>query len=1115
MVEINKFQNLNSFIVSNNKTEKKEIIEKKNTLVSITSSTLDINPKDILEKQEKLKKHAPIISFVDKNSEDISNPIKNFEQIINNTLKEKKVKPDLAKKINEKQIELKNLILTKINSIEDVNKLSNTLLYLVQQLNSMGCFTPQVQEDLNKLTQLILDRTGHNFNLQLKLVTINGEILGVKCKTNNGSNLTKEQEICLDILQEMCSKIEKIKSFKNQLTPEFILLLGIREELLRRSFERLIPKPEEKVPEELIYTDLGIISNALNMIDSMLSGTREIPPNLITDLQKTVDEMMKAPIGKIADVLKNLGDKTKTPDTKGIQIKEITQKIKNDSLKSPSLNSKVLQDQINQLNNKIQHLQDGDDLSVNKEIQNLINGIKDQINSIKSPSAKPIMDLVNNLQNLIQTQNINAPSNDLIDVLPISDLNKVLIKILNGAPYDLNKNVGEVIDAYTKVMNVVDKNLPPLYFPITLPTPMVYDDGSGNKFILPAGSKLSQDRKTKAYTIQSPGILMQSGNTLITSGKSTINLGNGKDQLLFDRLNVATDESNTLLNGFKGEIDRKNNTAIIHADEVRINNDGTVDITNANMVYKPGLFEINSDSFFSQNGEDHTAFSGFKLSQTTGSDGSSTISGSANNIDIKKATTVITADNLSFNMTQNNGSGFGQFDCTNLNMVSGDNTLKATSSSIGIVTNPDGSSSMVLKTKDVHWVTPTSKLDTIGNSDITVNYDTNGNLSAMKAKSENIKYTDNKGGIVDVNNGTFGINYKDGKIKDLSVNAAQFNYQNKDTQVSAENANFNMVYGDNGLLRSINGNANNFKYNGENGKLDVAKGDVSVTFGENGKLSSFNGTSNNVHWDGTNGDKLNANNTSLSMNCYEDGTLSQVTTTMGHLNFTSKQGDKLNVINGAVDIKYNPNGTLSNATGSADLLKWEGKSGDILKANNTTLNVSTNSNGTFKNINTTIGNLNVLTKDGNKVDVINGSADINFNDNGTLKDVTASTESLKYVGTNGDTFSGSGINIGLNCFEDGTLQSIHASSGELDYQGKIGKITTNGQTFIDINYSDGNLDSLAGHTDELNFTGDSGVLGVKDGDINVNFNSNGTLSGVNATIQNFNWQGKNRRYYKC
>lgn len=1006
------------------------------------ASSVTIDPKAV--QKGKLGNNVSSVSFSKP-----TNSIEAFEQTINQVLKssQKSIPPEVIKAINEKQAELKSLLEQDIKNLDDVKKINDNILVLSRQFNTIGVFNARIKCALNNVIQSFLDKTGDKFGLQLKLETTGDEILGVKCQPKEGNKLTKEQKQCLNNLAEMCSKLEKIQSFKTVLTPESILLLGIREELLRRSFEACLPFKDDGSTGQPDFKDLGIISNALKTIDTLLDGTRKIPSNLIADLEKTVSAMTAAPLGQIGEALNNVGKQT-APAQPG---------------------------------------------SLNISIPGNIAEFPDKIhvNSPEIPFSKAIK------------------NNDLSDNSQLNNASNMLLGIIKGAPHDFSKNVGEVINAYSQVMNIAEAHLPPLYFPITLPVPLAYNDGKGNKFFLPAGSQLSQ--KNGDYIINSPGTLMQSGNTIIQSTNSTIKLGKGEDELAFNKLSVVTSDYDLLMTGFTGKIDRQNNSAIIHADETYIDlTNGKVNMTNANIIHNPGSTQINASSFFYEQGENRTGLTDFNLGQTT-TNGVSTIAGSANNLDIKSKDTLIKADSISFNMIQDKNSQHpdtARLNVQNLDLKTGSNSFQAASSTVDIVTNKDGSSLMTFNANDVNWNNPNESLKTTGASTITLNQDVNGNVTDLKAQTEDLTYQDKNGVFFNAKNTDITINYgADGKVSSLSGKTDSFDFKNQTDQVSANGANIDLIYSSNGFLKTLTAKSDSVNYIGEKGKLDVTGGNLALNYDKNGKLNSFDATTDKINWIGKSGESLDASKTSLNMNFYENGKLSKLNTTMGDLNFITAKGDAVNVINGAAEFTFNPNGKLNNATGSADSLNFNGINGDVLKTNGINVGAKFGENGNIQNISASSGNIDYQGKAGKLVTNGKTAVDLAYNANGTISSLNASTEDARFTGNNFDVHALSGA-LKLGYDSNGVLQNINGSTQNLEVNGAWGQFIADGKTELNLNYSGKDkLSNINVSAEHLKYTKGDTALDLKGTSVNLNYNDNGYLSSATGAIKQGTYTG--------
>ena len=84
---------------------------------------------------------------------------------------------------------------------------------------------------------------------------------------------------------------------------------------------------------------------------------------------------------------------------------------------------------------------------------------------------------------------------------------------------------------------------------------------------------------------------------------------------------------------------------------------GTEDLKPPEYKWHPS-FQLSADDFLYENDGEHAALTDFQLGQSISEDGTSTMGGSASNVDLNMNDVLLTADNLSFHIVQFVLSGF-------------------------------------------------------------------------------------------------------------------------------------------------------------------------------------------------------------------------------------------------------------------------------------------------------------------------------------------------------------------------------------------------------------------------------------------------------------------------
>jgi hypothetical protein len=516
------------------------------------------------------------LSFVDTTNSQTTNNLslkdstKQLENQVKQLVKNQNISPDNAKRIEEKVSNLtKFLNSSSLDNNEKINILNSKVNDLVVNLKVAGVNTNPLNNGLNDFMTSVTNQVAKNNNINLNVVSKQDHLLGIQ---SSSKNLSPKQKEVVNSLKETVQNTESLKA-KNagKMSQSQLILMSVRDELLRQSFERLNFRTEK--PPEIIEKDLDTISNLVSSVDEMMAKSRDLPPNMLEGLSTMTKSISKAPIGEI---------------------------------------DKSLQDFSNSLSNT----------------------------NFKAPDTSSL--------------------NKLPDTKTFQDLNKQLVSLTQFTPTGVASGVKSVVDSYSKAMNSVEKMLPPILpFPVTMPIPLGYNDGSGNAFLLGSGSRLSQSGS--GFQISAPSMLLQNGGTQVSANRTNIQLGNSLDYLSTGNLNIKTSDTSTDLTNATAQIDRTAGTSMIRADQATVNmTDGKIDLTNAGLYQgSDGSLKLSADSIWQENSDGHTGIKNFQALQTE-NDHKSNFSISGQNLDLKKSDTLVTADKMSFNLEKNKDTNSSQ-----------------------------------------------------------------------------------------------------------------------------------------------------------------------------------------------------------------------------------------------------------------------------------------------------------------------------------------------------------------------------------------------------------------------------------------------------------------------
>lgn len=919
------------------------------------------------------------ISFVDSPSLNLSikDATKQLENQVNKIIQNQNLSPDDNKKLKERLSSLTNFLNSNtLDNNEQINNLNNKINDLVIQLKVSGINTNVLNNSLNDLITSITTQVSDKNKLNLSVISKKDNLLGIQ---NNSTNLTDKQKEIVNSLKNTVQNTESLKSKNSgKISQNDLILMSVRDELLRQSFERLNFRTEK--PLEVIEKDLEIISNLVSSVDQMMSKSKDLPPNMLEGLSNMTKSISDAPIGDMDKALQNFSNTLsntnfKVPDTNGL--------------------------------------------------------------------------------------------NKLPDTKTFQQLNKQLVSLTQYAPTGVADGVKSVIQSYSKAMNNVEKMLPPILpFPVTMPIPLGYNDGSGNSFLLGSGSKLSQSGS--GFQINAPSMFLQNGSTQVSAGQTNVQLGNSLDYISTGNLNIKTNDTNTSLTNATAQIDRATGSSMIRADKAVVNmTDGKVELTNAGLYQgSDGSLKLGADSIWQENSNGHLGLKNFQAIQTENNK-TSNFSISGEKLDLKKSDTLVTADKMSFNLEKNKETNSSQALLTgeNIKVLTGGNEISAQEAQVKLLQNSDGSNLTQINAKNPNInLSNGSNLSVNGNTSLSIEQNANGDMKKISAQAEQINFKD-KTNQLKVDQGNLNLNYDEsGKLKDISANANSIDFKNKDSQITGDKINIIANYKDD-KIESISGTVNKLNYESKQGKLDVTSGNVNAEFNKNGLISNISGKADNILYKNSQGN-LNVSQANVTGSFNEDGTLSSIkggadklsylsnkgdkidikgaevelingknglekaSLTVGELNYISKTGELLNITNGKASLTRDNQGFISNISGEADKLNYNSKNGDNINASGLQININGNKTG-LTDASIKVGTIDYTNQKGDKLNVINGSASIVKDNNGLISKVNASAEQINAVNKAGDVIKVTGFNSDITKNVSGTYD-INASADNIN-----------------------------------------------------------------------------------
>lgn len=854
--------------------------------------------------------------------------------------------------------------------------------------------------------------------------------------------------------QLLLGDVSRTQSAPKALTPENLLVMSLRDELLRRQYELLLPKAAE-TPLFVQHReeDLGVIRNAIAMADTALASSRNLSPELFNDFTQLVSTISTAQSGQIADAVAGLRTQTSAQ-----QLNELGSQLQT-LASQQNLDVPALQDKIAEINHT---LAKGLSSDATAAMQQLTNGLSQALDSgTLAPGSQAAQQFSQGITRAA-TEIRRLTGESLGVAEPVNKLAGLAFDGVAGGPPNIGGGMARLIDTYAEGMGKFQSQLPRLPFPVTMPIPMVYND-KGNSFILPAGTRLSQDRRSGNYSLQSPGFYLQSGSTRVLGQQASIQMGS-LDRLQMASLSVDTPNTDVLLKGVTAQIDRAGRSSMIQAQQVTIDeSSGQVQLQNARLIQTPESFEAASDKLLYTHGSTQIEAGRSGLWQSE-SNGVESLALGAENFRFDDGKTLISADSLGFSMNSNSNTGESllRYGGENITVHSGDSIVKAGSGSFDMLTRADGSSLLKMASRDVSWQQGDTLVKSDGETSLEMQRDPSGQIRQFSAQGAALSYQDatQNGQLI---GGGLKLDYHpDGKLSTISTQVQSVSWQSPERSFSATGGNLDLQYGADGVIDSVKGKVDQFRYSGGGQQLELDGSKLDVEFGAQGSLSALTASSKRIDWRGADGQTLKANDVGLAANFYEDGSLNAINTNLGRVEL-SQAGQNFSLDKAKAGIQFRPDGSLEHISGSAK---------------NISLQDATRQ-------------LSVSDLDGR----------LDYGANGMLSQAQLSMGQLKYSGSEGLLETKGQTSLNLQYGTDGLLTQAKAASDGLKYQGSGGNLDVSGAA-LELNYGPGGvLKDLSGGIQALDWNHpEQGSLSARDAKLNLNYGPDGKLSQASTSI---------------
>ncbi|PKL74800.1 MAG: hypothetical protein CVV27_18640, partial [Candidatus Melainabacteria bacterium HGW-Melainabacteria-1] len=157
---------------------------------------------------------------------------------------------------------------------------------LAGQLQAAGLMTPPLKAAFDKVVTASIQTMGQGLNPPLQVANYGSRLGGL---IGPSGPLTGPQQAVIHDASSLLHLVNTIGIQPGKLTPDKLLAMGMRDQLVRLASEMLLPPPADVTIGPSKYEDQILLLNGVQLLDEMLQGEK-IPADLLGDIGKLVEE---------------------------------------------------------------------------------------------------------------------------------------------------------------------------------------------------------------------------------------------------------------------------------------------------------------------------------------------------------------------------------------------------------------------------------------------------------------------------------------------------------------------------------------------------------------------------------------------------------------------------------------------------------------------------------------------------------------------------------------------------------------------------------------------------------------------------------------------------------
>lgn len=729
--------------------------------------------------------------------------------------------------------------------------LRQQLQNLNQQLRNHNLLTPQLQAQLSQLAVSAIETIAKGTGLPMQVARQGNRPLGLTAPA--GLVPLGPQQAAMQDAQALFNLAYNVNLPPGPLNAEKLLVLGLRDQLLRLMSERMLPPPAEVQLAPTQYEDQILLLNGVQMMDEMLRS-QEIPPALLQDMTSLVEEMRKQGGNGLKQAFEALGDSGSALQDLAAQTQDVSGQLQDlgSQIQSGSGNLKDLAKALSDAGKGMPNLPKafGD---VIKQYASASNAATKGLPKLPFPITMPVPLTLGSPPNML-----SIPAGSSLSYNPATknyNLGVSGLTLMAGSTA-IQAGSGNILLGPTMDrLNVSSLNI-----------------SDGSTHIQSTGNVIQIDKVHNSSLMQAQNVVVDWSSGHVQMDQ--VSIVQDPNQVMINANNFAYSDANTQLSATGVQLGQQIKDGVTTTGFSGQN----LDLTTNGTQIKAGQLDFNmyqnandGSSGLLFNGKDvHITSDGNQIDMGQGllniqnkADGSTLTTLATKDASWSQGAQQITSSATAFQLQQGPDGQLQSLSAyaADLNYTDGKQNIGITNGTLNATFGPNNQLSQVTaQAGQASWMQGNQALNATG-LHAQINYGENGLPSNLNAGAEALNWTDGQQSVNASQLNAQAIYGPDGQLQQLAGSAGQVDWAQGAQNLNASGVNAQLNYGENGLPSNLTAGASQITYSDGKGLLNASNGQLNVNYDETGafKDATVSGSSLSYASTGGNGKPLNVN----------------------------------------------------------------------------------------------------------------------------------------------------------------------------------------------------------------------------------------------------------------